>query len=380
MNARIRLRDAAATAGTLLVSLALMAAPCPAFASEGNGNLSDLQSNADELVTRIETTTTAYREAADSLAQIEDDISKSEERIAQIREELPAQRARTAASIKNLYIFQQSTDSILTLLLSADDFEDFIGTLRYMDAIHAHNTSEINALTSMEDELSQRLTGLVAQRDTAAEREEAARKALEEARSARVDLQQQAISIALNESDARDEAVAIAVKALEAADAASASLPEDQKVQATFTTSSGNTAVVEVPTTTSVTTDPLVTNTTSEETTDWASRINSYLEGSPLAGYGEVFAEAAATYGVDPRLSPAIATIESSQGEYCFKDHNAWGWGSSSWDSWEDAIYDQVEGLATGYDGTLTIEGAEKYCPPNYQEWYSSVASEMGTI
>ena len=61
-------------------------------------------------------------------------------------------------------------------------------------------------------------------------------------------------------------------------------------------------------------------------------------------------------------------------------DHNAWGWGSESWDSWEDAIYDQVQGLAEVYDGTLTYEGAEMYCPPNADEWYSSVASEMDTI
>jgi hypothetical protein len=119
---------------------------------------------------------------------------------------------------------------------------------------------------------------------------------------------------------------------------------------------------------------------TTDETGDWASRINAYLEGSPLEGYGETFAQAAAEYGVDPRLSPSIATIESGRGSICFKDHNAWGWGSSSWDSWEDAIYEHVEGLATGYDGTLTLEGAERYCPPNYQEWYSSVATEMDGI
>ena len=37
---------------------------------------------------------------------------------------------------------------------------------------------------------------------------------------------------------------------------------------------------------------------------------------------------------VDPRFSPAISAVESSKGLYCFRSHNAWGWGSSSWNTW----------------------------------------------
>ena len=35
--------------------------------------------------------------------------------------------------------------------------------------------------------------------------------------------------------------------------------------------------------------------------TEWTSRIDNYLAGSPLAGYGSTFAEAAWNNGVDPR-------------------------------------------------------------------------------
>ena len=121
-------------------------------------------------------------------------------------------------------------------------------------------------------------------------------------------------------------------------------------------------------------------NVTSAEIDEWAARIDAYLEGSPLAGHGATFAKAAALYGVDPRLSPAISCIESSKGSICFLPHNAWGWGSSSWSDWDSAIVSHVQGLASGYDGTLTLEGAMRYCPPSYQEWYSSVAAEMNSI
>ena len=112
----------------------------------------------------------------------------------------------------------------------------------------------------------------------------------------------------------------------------------------------------------------------------WSARIDAYLAGSPLAGQGRTFAEAAWEYGVDPRFSPAISMIESTQGRYCFLPHNAWGWGSSSWSSWEEAIWDHVAGLAIGYGGQLTYAGAHKYCPPNADFWYAGVKANMERI
>ena len=99
-----------------------------------------------------------------------------------------------------------------------------------------------------------------------------------------------------------------------------------------------------------------------------------------MAGQGSNFAAAAWDYGVDPRWSPAIANTESTKGQYTFADHNAWGWGSSSWDNWEDAINDHVKGLADGYGSTITQEGAERYCPPNADEWYDNTLGEMNRI
>ena len=113
---------------------------------------------------------------------------------------------------------------------------------------------------------------------------------------------------------------------------------------------------------------------------EWSARIDAYLAGSPLAGQGTTFAKAAYEYGVDPRFSPAISFTESGKGAVCFLPHNAWGWGSSSWDSWEEAIYDHVAGLASGYGGQISEEAARKYCPPTWQSWYNRTLEQMNMI
>lgn len=113
---------------------------------------------------------------------------------------------------------------------------------------------------------------------------------------------------------------------------------------------------------------------------EWTSRIDSYLAGSPLAGQGVTFATAAWDNGVDPRWSPAISNTESSKGAKCFLSYNAWGWGSSSFSSWEEAINTHVAGLASVYGYTISYSAAQKYCPPNYDHWFNSTLSEMQSI
>lgn len=113
---------------------------------------------------------------------------------------------------------------------------------------------------------------------------------------------------------------------------------------------------------------------------EWAARIDSYLEGSPLEGYGSVFAQAAWENGVDPRWSPAISNTESSKGAVCFRSCNAWGWGDSGWDDWETAIRSHVSGLANGYGYSITEIAAQIYCPPNWANWYSDTLNQMACI
>ncbi|OUO92563.1 CMP-2-keto-3-deoxyoctulosonic acid synthetase [Gordonibacter sp. An230] len=112
----------------------------------------------------------------------------------------------------------------------------------------------------------------------------------------------------------------------------------------------------------------------------WTARIDAYLAGSPLAGQGKTFAEAAWNNGVDPRWSPAISNTESSKGAHCFAPYNAWGWGGSGWSSWEEAINAHVAGLASSYGYSITYASATKYCPPNADHWFSATLSQMKLI
>ncbi len=361
------------------------------------GGVSAYAQSNDELADRVEQATQEYREAADEVERIEAEIAQNEEKSEDIQSRLPEQRERTAASIKNLYLFQQNSPGLLDLVLSAEDFNDFISTLRYIDTIHSHYTEEVTALVDMANELEQAQATLNADREAAIQKEEEARVALEEARAAKQEARKQADAIATSESQQRAEAMAIVQQTIDKGVSKTAgdsnkdsnkenkaeekAEEESEDKEATITTKSGNTVKVELAPEPDADTEPIVENTTSSEVDSWAGRIDAYLAGSPLEGYGSVFAEAAAEYGVDPRISPAISCIESGKGAVCFLPHNAWGWGSSSWPDWESAIRDHVAGFAHIYGSTITLEGAQMYASNDiYAEWYSLVLSEMSSI
>ena len=103
--------------------------------------------------------------------------------------------------------------------------------------------------------------------------------------------------------------------------------------------------------------------------------------GSPTAGTGKYYAEAAWNNGVDPRWAPAISMIESTKGAACFRSHNAWGFGSSGYSSWQEGINAVVSTLGSSmYGGYLTRDAAAKYCPPTADEWYSNVSAQMAIV
>lgn len=113
---------------------------------------------------------------------------------------------------------------------------------------------------------------------------------------------------------------------------------------------------------------------------EWGKRIDDYLAGFPLAGYGVTFAEAAWENAIDPRWSVAISNTESTRGTNCFRAYNAWGWMSYGWSSWVEAINGHAAGLSEGYGYTISLANAQKYCPPTYQDWYQRTITEMVKI
>ncbi|MBQ9005469.1 MAG: hypothetical protein IJ092_03740 [Atopobiaceae bacterium] len=353
----------------------LLAAPTIAFAATDA-----------ELAAEIERCSLEFADAQEKVDGLMVQIEENEGRLAEIEAVLPAQRERTFNSVRTLYKFHQSGGDLIDLVLSADDFNQFLTMVQYLDIIQTHNYEEIDRLVQLQDELSIVSATLDAQRQEAESERDRAAEALAEAEAAREEARQAALARAFAEAQQRQAAV------------------EEARAHEgeTFTTASGNEVQVQAPTSDDVTNgassqeqqqqeapaEQVVESAPAAPTVDsreqyistWAARIDAFNAGWPLAGYGRTFAEAAYDYGVDPRWSPAIARMESSSGTYCFASHNAWGWGDVDWPDWDTAIRSHVRGLAAGYGYTLTWDAAQTYCPPNASYWYSAVSSCMYQI
>lgn len=187
----------------------------------------------EELQQRVEESTAAYYEALDHVDQIQVEIEENEARIDELTQQLPAHRERAAESIRTLYKIQQSSNGLIDLLLSADDFNELVTMVTYLDRIQSKNMTELQQLADLNAQLLEAEDMLSARKAQANQELEAADQARNDALAAREDVRQQAIAQALAEQ-------ADAQKALEAA----AKEVEEGK---TFTNASGQQAPVSVP-------------------------------------------------------------------------------------------------------------------------------------
>ena len=362
----------------------------------------------EELQQRVEDSTAAFDEAMANVEEIQVEIDANKEKIAQIEAEIPEQRKRAAESMRTLYKMHQSSNGLIDLVLSAENFNDLISTITYLDRIQSKQMTELEALAAMNAELTETKDVLAARKAQANQEVEAARTAQEEAVAARDEMVQQALEQARAEEAAAQAALAEAQrKAEEGTGFTNASGQEVVMDKAADTTSIAETvsetskkkeeesaeeekaeeqaeaeeqqAEEPEPEAEEEPDVPVVESERDAFVNSWAPRIDNYLAGSPLGGYGKTFAEAAWDYGVDPRWSPAISCIESSKGAVCFLPHNAWGWGSVSWPDWDTAIRSHVAGLSAGYGYTISLEAAKKYCDDG-TDWYGAVLGEMNSI
>lgn len=125
----------------------------------------------------------------------------------------------------------------------------------------------------------------------------------------------------------------------------------------------------------------------SEEVDDRSSKLKSFLsaQNSPLADYSDKFIVAADKYGIDWRLLPAIAGIESSYGKRIIANsYNAYGWGGGKirFYSWEESIEEVTKAVAEKYyaRGLNTPQKMNAvYCPSN-KTWAGKVTGVMNKI
>jgi peptidoglycan hydrolase CwlO-like protein len=346
-----------------------------------------------EIQQRVEETASAYNDAVALRQSIEDEISQNQARIDEIESSLPELRDQASDAIVSEYKNSQGIGLFLSIVFSSTDFSSLISNIEYCNEMHRYNADNINELLSAEQELEDLQNTLQTQLDEAKAAEDQAAAALEEAQQARAE------AIAEAQRQAEEAAAQAAAEAAAAQAQANATSETTTTEQTTTTESqtSGQTETVQTDSSTQTTSETATdtsstgTDTSTTDSTSltsdrdsfiatWGPRIDAYLSGSPMAGMGYTFAAAAWDYGIDPRISPAIAYVESSLGAYCFLPYNAWGWGSSSWSSWEEAIYAHVAGMSRGYGSTLDYDDALSYCPTDPYGWYTSVTSQMERI
>lgn len=330
----------------------------------------ETEAEPDELQQRVEESAAEYDAAVKRVAELEQQIADNQQQIAVIEEELPEQQERAADAARDQYKFQREAPGLLEMVLGSGSLSDFLSSWDYFTHIQARNYNELERLSQMRETLETTEQELAAARDEAVVQQSAAEQALVEAQAAREEAQRLA----------EEEAARQAEEARKAAEDAVVDQQEESSDQSQ-SQESDSPASDQEPSVDPPSSDGA--DWSSDKATfvsQWASRIDAYLAGSPLAGQGATFASAAWDYGVDPRWSPAISNTESSKGLYCFLPYNAWGWGSYSWGSWEEAIDAHVRGLARGYGYTISVEAAKKYCPPNWEHWYNATLAQMNMI
>lgn len=105
---------------------------------------------------------------------------------------------------------------------------------------------------------------------------------------------------------------------------------------------------------------------------------------SPAASYAETFILEADTHGLDWRLLPSLAFVESGGGKNCRKN-NLFGWanGASTFSSVTAAIHEVATALAEGrpYKGKSTQAKLEAYNEsPDYKSLVSSVMRRISPV
>ena len=348
----------------LAATLVLCALPCIAFAED-----IDTDPQPDALQLEVERSAEAYESAVANMAAIEDALAENEARVAELQKLIPEQQRKCEEAAVALYKSQVDSAGLLDLLLGSASIEDLFFRVDSINRVTLAHETELLRLVEMQEELTASTEQLEADRLAAEESVNAADRALTAAQSARLEAQRRAEEEMQRQAEAAAAAAAAqAPVQSEEAESESASEPESE-------------ASAETDEAEAVVSDGA--DWTSDQDAfiaEWTWRIDAYLAGSPMAGQGQTFAEAAWNYGVDPRWSPAISYTESSKGAACFLSHNAWGWGDCEWDTWEEAINDHVRGLARGYGYTISMEAARKYCPPNSQHWYDTTSAQMNLI
>ncbi len=284
---RARLASMAAVAASVCCAVTLTATPAHAV-------------TVDELQAQVDQATQAYNDATSKVSQLQVQIEESQAKIDEVNSSLPEKQKRAATSMSAAYKMQQSTPGLVTMLLSADTFSDFLTSFQYITAITRSNDDAVNELVNMERELSSAQETLEQAKEEADAQQKQAQDSLNSAQTALVQLNAQIAAEAAAEAKAKAAEEAAAQAATTAATEAATTGAESSSANSSSSTS-GNSGTSASSSTTS---DPSATDGSEVETDgEWMIGLASAYSvadntGGNATASGEILTDDSVTVAV----------------------------------------------------------------------------------
>lgn len=161
-----------ALAGALATTLSLGLAPHVAWAE----SLEQLEEAAIKASDK-------YQAAQDKLDDLNKKIEDNNKKVDDLEAQLPELREKCNVAIKSSYKMQRGQSSLLSLILSADDFNEFVTMLSYMDAVNSANVDGIERLAEAEADLKNTQRALKADKAKVTEETRNAKAAYDDAQA-----------------------------------------------------------------------------------------------------------------------------------------------------------------------------------------------------
>lgn len=180
----------------------------------------------DELQAKVDQSVQAYDDATAEVNDLQAKIEDSQAKIDEANAQLPQQRKLAEDSLRSLYKMHQGTPGLVSLLLSSDNFSDFLTTYHYIETVQNAQVDDVEKLAKMESDLESAQQTLQASKAAADQKQQDAADAMAQAQSELDELNRQI------EAQKAAEAAAAAKAAEEAAAQAAAQQQQEQEAAA----------------------------------------------------------------------------------------------------------------------------------------------------
>lgn len=266
---------------------------------------------ADSLETLEERAISAaetYQQAQDQLDALNKQIDTNEQKIADLEAQMPELEAKCSVALVANYKLSQGRQELLDLLLSSDNFEQFITTLAYLNDATESTLDDMEKLSEAKSQLESTQAQLKQQQSEVETKAEEAQKALTDAQTAAQVARDEATRTAA-EAQAAYESGKLEDSATEKANAAASAAAQTQAAES---------QTAQSQTTTSADTSKQTESTTSSSTSSGWKTVgaSTYGIGDGLM-YGTTASGATVTptsMGVAMKTMPLGTVIEISYG------------------------------------------------------------------